>query len=38
VITLFSLEVGAFATYSLVFYVVFVPWERLTRRAGDGGQ
>jgi hypothetical protein len=35
VLTLFTLEVGAFATYSLVFYVVFVPWERLTNRAGD---
>jgi Vitamin K-dependent gamma-carboxylase len=32
VITLFTLEVGAFATYSLVFYAVFVPWERLTSR------
>jgi hypothetical protein len=31
-ITLLTLEVGAFATYSLVWYVIFVPWERL--RAG----
>jgi hypothetical protein len=27
-ITLFTLEVGSFATYSLVYYVPFVPWER----------
>jgi hypothetical protein len=38
VLTLITLEVGAFAVYSLVFYVVFVPWERLCRRAGDRGQ
>lgn len=28
VLTLFTLEVGHFATYSLAFYVLFVPWER----------
>ena len=28
VATLFTLEVGSFATYSLVYYVPFVPWER----------
>lgn len=27
-VTLFTLEVGAFALYSLAFYVLFVPWER----------
>jgi hypothetical protein len=27
-VTLFTLEVGAFATYSLVWYAMFVPWER----------
>ena len=37
-VTLFTLEVGAFAIYSLVFYVVFVPWEGLRRRPDDGGQ
>lgn len=35
VLTLLTLEVGAFATYSLVFYVVFVPWEQLTDRSRD---
>jgi membrane protein implicated in regulation of membrane protease activity len=38
VLTLISLEVGAFAIYSLVFYVIFVPWERLGRRARDRGE
>jgi vitamin K-dependent gamma-carboxylase-like protein len=38
VLTLFTLEVGMFAIYSLVFYVVFVPWERLSGRAHDGGR
>lgn len=28
VLTLLTLEVGHFATYSLAFYAVFVPWER----------
>jgi hypothetical protein len=28
VATLVTLEVGSFATYSLVYYVPFVPWER----------
>jgi len=37
-LTLFTLEVGMFAIYSLVFYAVFVPWERLSDRARDGGQ
>jgi HTTM domain len=36
-LTLFTLEVGAFAIYSLVFYVVFVPWERLRERASNRG-
>lgn len=31
VATLFTLEVGSFATYSLVYYVSFVPWERWRR-------
>ena len=31
VITFFTLEVGHFALYSLAFYAVFVPWERVTR-------
>ena len=31
-VTLFTLEVGAFAVYSLVFYVIFVPWERCAIR------
>ena len=31
-VTLFTLEVGAFALYSLAWYTLFVPWERL--RAG----
>lgn len=26
--SVFTLEVGSFATYSLVYYVPFVPWER----------
>ena len=38
VLTLITLEVGAFAIYSLVFYAVFVPWERLCRRSRDRGQ
>lgn len=32
VLTLFTLEVGAFAIYSLVIYAVFVPWERRVAR------
>jgi hypothetical protein len=28
VLTLFTLEVGHFAMYSLAFYAMFVPWER----------
>jgi hypothetical protein len=36
VLTLITLEVGAFAIYSLVFYAVFVPWERFSR--GDRGE
>lgn len=28
VLTLLTLEVGHFATYSLAFYAIFVPWER----------
>jgi hypothetical protein len=35
VLTLLTLEVGAFAIYSLVFYVVFVPWERLRKCPHD---
>jgi len=31
VITLFTLEVGHFATYSLAFYALFVPWEKWRR-------
>jgi hypothetical protein len=31
VITFATLEVGHFATYSLAFYAVFVPWERWRR-------
>jgi hypothetical protein len=37
-VTLFTLEVGMFAIYSLVFYAVFVPWERLPRRAPHRAQ
>ena len=43
-VTLFTLEVGAFAVYSLVFYVIFVPWDRWAlysaeenRRSSDHG-
>ena len=38
VLTFFTLEVGAFALYSLVFYVVFVPWERLSHRPLQSAQ
>ena len=31
VLTLFTLEVGHFATYSLAFYVVFVTWEPIPK-------
>jgi hypothetical protein len=31
VATLLTLEVGAFATYSLAWYAIFVPWERWRR-------
>jgi hypothetical protein len=31
VLTLFTLEVGHFATYSLAFYAMFVPWEKWRR-------
>lgn len=30
-ICLFTLEVGAFALYSLAWYAIFVPWERFRR-------
>ena len=32
---LVTLEVGVFAIYWLIIYVVFVPWERLTDGADD---
>ncbi len=32
-LTLFTLEVGHFATYSLAFYAMFLPWERYGRTA-----
>jgi hypothetical protein len=35
VLTLFTLEVGHFATYSLAFYAIFVPWEKWGRRETD---
>jgi hypothetical protein len=31
VVTFFTLEVGHFALYSLAWYAIFVPWERLGR-------
>ena len=31
VLTLFTLEVGHFATYAVAAYAVFVPWERLRK-------
>jgi hypothetical protein len=37
VATLLTLEVGAFATYSLVWYVIFVPWERVRRGGTPAG-
>ena len=33
VLTLFTLEVGHFALYSLAFYVMFVPWEKVPVRS-----
>lgn len=33
VLTLLTLEVGHFATYSLAFYAIFVPWEKWGRGA-----
>jgi hypothetical protein len=36
VLTLLTLEVGHFATYSLAFYVLFVPWERRNASLADG--
>lgn len=33
VVTLLTLEVGHFATYSLAFYVIFVPWERWRKQS-----
>jgi hypothetical protein len=33
--TLFTLEVGNFALYSIACYTAFAPWERLTRRRAD---
>lgn len=35
VLTLLTLEVGHFATYSLAFYALFVPWERAAVRTAD---
>ena len=38
-VTFVTLEVGAFALYSIACYAVFVPWERyrkLARRASEG--
>jgi hypothetical protein len=35
-LTLFTLEVGHFATYSLAFYALLVPWERWRPRAWGG--
>jgi hypothetical protein len=32
--TLFTLEVGSFALYSIACYTAFAPWERLRRRSG----
>jgi hypothetical protein len=35
-ITFFTLEVGHFALYSLTYYMLFVPWERRSRKPGIG--
>lgn len=36
--TLFTLEVGAFALYSIACYAMFVPWEKLSRPSGTNAK